>query len=320
VNRINKYAVGVDLGGTSIKIGMVSQTGKIITRYSIKTDADEGPKRIIKNIKQGIYELQKKANVTYDGIGIGCPGIVTPEKGTVENPPNFPGWKKVNLGKAISMEFEKDVFIENDANAAAIGELIFGNGSNFNSFIMVTLGTGVGGGIVINRKVYHGEFGAAGEIGHLSIDHNGPKCKCGSRGCIEAYAGNNYLVESVKEKLKKQKDSILNIHIKNNYELLTPKIIKEAADKGDEFSISVIEDLGLKLGAAFASLSNVLDISTYIIGGGVAGFGPLLFNSIKKSVRERVMAPLKPRVKILSAKLKNDAGIKGASALVFHGY
>jgi glucokinase len=320
VNRINKYAVGVDLGGTNIKIGMVSQTGKIIKQSSIRTEADEGPKRIIENIKRGIYDIQIQANVAIDGIGIGCPGIVTPDKGTVENPPNFLGWKKINLGKAISMEFEKDVFVENDANAAAIGELIFGNGKNFNSFIMVTLGTGVGGGIVINRKVYHGEFGAAGEIGHLSIDLKGPKCKCGSQGCIEAYAGNNYLIETVKEKLKKQKDSVLNVLIENNYDLLSPKKIKEAADKGDEFSISVIDDLGLKLGAAFASLSNVLDISTYIIGGGVAGFGLPLFNSIKRSLKDRVMAPLKPRVKILSAKLKNDAGIKGASALVFHGY
>ena len=114
--------------------------------------------------------------------------------------------------------------------------------------------------------------------------------------------------------------SYINVLIENNYDLLSPKKIKEAADKGDEFSISVIEDLGLKLGAAFASLSNVLDISTYIIGGGVAGFGLPLFNSIKRSLKDRVMAPLKPRVKILSAKLKNDAGIKGASALVFHGY
>ena len=320
MNRTNKYAVGVDLGGTNIKIGMVSQDGKIFKRCSIKTEADEGPKRIIENIKRGIYEIKTKANVTFDGIGIGCPGIVNPEKGTVENPPNFLGWKKVNLGKAISMQFEKDVFIENDANAAAIGELIFGNGSNFNSFIMVTLGTGVGGGIVINRKVYHGEFGAAGEIGHISIDYKGPKCRCGSRGCIEAYAGNNYLIQRVKENLKKQKNSILNLLIENNYELLTPKKIKEAADKGDEFSISVIEDLGIKLGASFASLSNILDISTYIIGGGVAGFGLPLFNSIKRSLKDRVMAPLKPRVKIISAKLKNDAGIKGASALVFHGY
>jgi glucokinase len=320
MNGRTKYAVGVDLGGTSIKLGIVSQEGKIIRKISVGTDAAKGSQRIIENIKLGIDDLQTKANVVIDGIGIGCPGTVNPEKGTVENPPNLQGWGKVNLGRAISMEFEKDVFLENDANAAAIGELIFGNGKKFNSFIMVTLGTGVGGGIVINRKLHRGEFGAAGEIGHVTINYNGPKCKCGSYGCIEAYAGNQYLKERVRNELKKHPNSLLLKLIGNDYSLVSPRKIQEAANKGDEFANFVIVDLGTKLGAAFASLSNVLDVSTYIIGGGVAGFGNPLFNSIKKSLTSRVMAPLKPRVKVLPAKLKNDAGIKGASALVFHGY
>ena len=315
-----KYAVGVDLGGTNIKIGLVTQGGKILKKLSVKTESDKGPQKVIENIKTGVYTLLKKTKVQIDGIGIGCPGTVNPEKGTVENPPNLEGWGKVNLGKAISMEFEKDVFLENDANAAAIGELVFGNGKNLNSFIMITLGTGVGGGIIINRKLHRGEFGAAGEIGHVTINYNGPKCKCGSYGCIEAYAGNQYLKERVRSKLKNHPDSLLLKLIGNDYSLVSPRKIQEAAEKGDDFSISVIEDLGVKLGAAFASLSNVLDISTYIIGGGVAGFGKPLFVSIKKSLTARVMTPLKPRVKLLSAKLKNDAGIKGASALVFHGY
>lgn len=315
-----KYAVGVDLGGTNIKIGLVSQGGKIINKLSIKTESEKGPQKVIENITTGIHALLYKTKVQIDGIGIGCPGTVNPEKGTVENPPNFKGWVKVNLGKAISMEFEKDVFLENDANAAAIGELVFGSGKKFHSFIMVTLGTGVGGGIVINKKLYHGDFGASGEIGHITINYKGPKCKCGSYGCIEAYAGNQYLKERVRNELKNQPHSLLLKLIGNDYSLVSSKKIQEAANKGDEFANFVIVDLGTKLGAAFASLSNVLDISTYIIGGGVAGFGTPLFDSIKKSLTARVMAPLKPRVKILSAKLKNDAGIKGASALVFHGY
>ena len=315
-----KYAVGVDLGGTNIKIGLVTQGGKIINKLSIKTESDRGPQKVVENIKTGIYALLNKTKVHVHGIGVGCPGTVDHEKGTVENPPNLPGWGKVNLGKAISMEFEKDVFLENDANAAAIGELIFGNGKKFSSFIMVTLGTGVGGGIVINRKLYHGEFGAAGEIGHITINYKGPKCKCGSYGCIEAYAGNKYLKERVRNELKKHPNSLLLKLIDNDYSLVSSRKIQEAAEKGDQFSISVIEDLGTKLGAAFASLSNVLDISNYIIGGGVAGFGKPLFDAIKKSLTARVMVPLKPRVKVLPAKLKNDAGIKGASALVFYGY
>lgn len=319
MKKITKYAVGVDLGGTNIKIGLVTEGGRIVNKLSIKTESAKGPQKVIENIKTGIQSLLGGTKVHIYGIGIGCPGTVDPEKGTVENPPNLSGWGKVNLGKAISMEFEKDVFLENDANAAAIGELIFGNGNKFESFIMVTLGTGVGGGIIINRKLYHGEFGAAGEIGHISINYKGPKCNCGSYGCIEAYAGNKYLKARVRNELKKHPDSLLLKLIGNDFSLVSPRNIQEAAEKGDPFSISVIEDLGMKLGVAFTSLSNVLDISTYIVGGGLAGFGKPLFDSIKKSLKSRVMAPLKPRVKVLPAKLKNDAGIKGASALVFYG-
>src|SRR3970282_1459632 len=146
MNGKTKYAVGVDLGGTNIKIGLVTQSGKIIKKLSISTEADEGPRRIIENIKTGIHSVLSQTKVKIEGIGIGCPGVVNPDIGTVENPPNLTGWNKVNVGRPVSMEFEKDVFVENDANAAAIGDLIFGAGKNLNSFIMVTLGTGVGGG------------------------------------------------------------------------------------------------------------------------------------------------------------------------------
>ena len=319
MNKKLKYAVGVDLGGTSIKLGLVSPDGKISKRISINTEAEEGPLKVIENIKTGIHAILAKSKIEVEGIGIGCPGIVSPAKGIIENPPNFKGWNRVYLGRAISMEFEKDVYLENDANAAAIGEMIFGNGRKLNSFIMITLGTGVGGGIVIDRRIYRGESGAAGEIGHTSINYKGPKCNCGSYGCIEAYAGSNYIKKRIIKELKKNKDSLLLRLINSDYNLISPKIIKEAADKGDEFSKLFIIDLGEKLGAAFASLTNVLDIGTYIIGGGVAGFGKPLFDSIRKSLKSRVMTPNKNSIKIVAAKLKNDAGIKGASALVFHG-
>lgn len=313
-----KYAVGVDLGGTSIKIGLVSEDGKIIKKISVDTEASGGPRKVVCNIKNGVHQLLSEINLPVEGIGIGCPGVVNPQKGTVENPPNFYNWKKVNVGRPLSMEFEKDVFVENDANAAAIGELIFGRGKKYHSFVMVTLGTGVGGGIIIKRKLYYGDFGAAGEIGHITIDYNGPKCNCGSYGCIEAFAGSQYLQKRVWKELKRQRGSLLNKMIENKYDLLTPSKIKEAADKGDKFALSVIEDLGEKLGAALASVSNLIDVSTFIIGGGVAGFGKPLFSSIQKTFSSRVLKSLRPRVKVVAAQLKNEAGIKGASALVFH--
>jgi len=314
----NKYAIGVDLGGSSIKLGIVTNTGRIIKKISIRTEAENGPKKVIQNIVSGINELIANSEYKIEGIGTGCPGVVTPGKGIVENPPNLPGWSKVNVGKIIHKEFKKRVYVDNDANAAAIGELIFGSGKNYKSFIMITLGTGVGGGIVINKRIYHGDFGAAGEIGHISIDFKGPKCNCGSYGCIEAYAGNSYFRQRVKAELKKHPKSKLWKIIENDLSKVSPKNVQFAAENGDAFSKTVIDVLGMHLGSAFASLCNVLDVSVFIIGGGIAGFGKPLFDSIKKTISKRVMAPIRPRVKVLPAKLKNDAGIKGASALVFH--
>jgi glucokinase len=315
---MDRYAIGVDLGGTNIKFGIVSEKGKIKDKISLKTFAEEGPEKVIAQIKSGIKEILSENKYKINGIGIGSPGVVSSDKGIVENPPNLPGWTKINLGKVIQKEFNLDVYVENDANAAAIGEMIFGAGKKYSSFIMVTLGTGVGGGVIINKKIYKGEFGAAGELGHLTIDYNGPRCNCGSYGCIEAYIGNNYLVHWVKDELKQNQSSKVLKLINNNYDMLTPKIIQDAAEEGDHFAQSVIEKMGKYLGAAFASVSNLLDISTFIVGGGVAGFGKPLFDSIDTAATERVLTPLRNRVEVLPAKLKNDAGIKGASALVFY--
>ncbi|MCJ7552922.1 MAG: ROK family protein [Ignavibacteriaceae bacterium] len=313
-----KAAIGVDLGGTNIKIGIVSSNGKILKKTSIKTEAHQGHEKVIENIKSGIKEILKSNKQKIKGIGIGCPGVINVKKGTVEDPPNIPGWKKVKLGSIIQKEFKIDVCVENDANAAAIGEMIFGAGKKYSSFIMVTLGTGVGGGIVFNKKIFRGEFGAAGEIGHISIDGNGAKCNCGSYGCIEAYIGNQYLKDRVRIELADQPDSKIWELIDNDLVNVSPRIIQNAAEQGDKYAKSIIHNMGVQLGTAFASLSNVLDISTFIIGGGVAGFGKPLFETICKTATARVLTPLSPRVKVIPAKLKNDAGIKGASALVFY--
>lgn len=313
-----KFAVGVDLGGTSIKIGLVDPNGKILKKKSIDSCASKGPDAVIEQIVKGIKLITNKKYDKILGIGIGAPGAVKLKKGTVENPPNFPNWGKVHLGKAIKEKFDCDVYVENDANAAAIGELIYGAGKKFENFIMITLGTGVGGGIIINKKIYRGETGGAGEIGHVTIDYNGPQCKCGSFGCVESFIGNNYLIERVKKQLQEKKDSQLNKLTGNDLNLLTPQLIHHAAEDGDDFAKSIIVDCGLKLGYVLASIVNVLDISTIIIGGGVAGFGQLLFDAVKLAIKERVIKPFKDQIVVKPAKLKNNAGIKGASALVFY--
>jgi glucokinase len=316
--KSQKYAIGVDLGGTNIKVGIVSREGRIIKKASLPTLAEKGQDKVISQIKKGIKEILSHNKLKIQGIGIGSPGIVSTKKGTVENPPNLPGWEKVNLKKIIKKEFNIHVILENDANAAAIGEMIFGAGKKIDSFVMVTLGTGVGGGIIINRKLLRGEFGSAGEIGHISIDFNGPQCNCGAFGCVESYVGNNYLVKRVQNELKEHNSSKILDLINGDLNLLTPIIIQKAQFAGDEYAASVINNLGLYLGVGLASTANVLDIATFIIGGGVAGFGRPLFNSVNETIKSRVLKPLIKRIKVIPAKLKNEAGIKGASALVFY--
>jgi len=318
MDKKEKYAIGIDLGGTNIKLGIVSEEGKIVKKATVETKADEGPASVISQIKYGINLLLSENVYKLNGIGIGAPGIVALKKGTVENPPNFPGWIKVNLGKILQKEFKTVVHVENDANAAAIGELIFGAGRTIESFIMITLGTGVGGGIVYHQKLFRGENGGAGEAGHTTIDFKGEKCNCGSYGCIETYAGNGYLIRRVQKELIEHKNSIIWDLISKNPGNLSPKIINVAAVKGDVFARSIIQDLGIRLGAAFSSMSNLLDITIFIIGGGVAGFGKPLFSSIKETMAQRVITPSRQRIRVIPAKLKNDAGIKGASSLVFY--
>ncbi|MBZ0199019.1 MAG: ROK family protein [Ignavibacteriaceae bacterium] len=312
-----KYAIGIDLGGTYIKLGIVTDSGKIVKKVVVDTMAQKGPDVIIAQIKKGIKELLDGNKLKIHAIGVGCPGVISTKRGTVENPPNLPGWDRVNLVKILEKATGKKVYIENDANAAAIGEYMFGAGKKYNSFVMITLGTGVGGGIILKRKIYRGEFGAAGEIGHITIDYKGPKCNCGSYGCIETYIGNHYLVDRIKKELSGRK-SIIKKLVHNDLTKLTPKTICEAAKAGDSFAQEVVKEMGVYLGAALASISNVLDIGIFIIGGGVSGFGKPLFDAIEENARARVLTPLRKRIKVIHAKLKNDAGIKGASALVFY--
>lgn len=313
-------AVGVDLGGTTVKVGLVDSKGRIVRKAVLDTFADEGPDRVVKQIKKCIYEVLKPGGYKIKGIGIGAPGVVQLKDGIVENPPNFPGWTKVKLGKKITEEFKLASFVDNDANAAAIGELIFGAGKKFDSFIMITLGTGVGGGIVLEKKLFRGSRGFAGEIGHASIDYAGPQCKCGSYGCIETYAGNNYLTARVKDALLQREDSLITRIMREEQIPLTPKIISRAMEAGDEFAISVVEDLGRKLGFTFANVANILDVTNFVVGGGVAGFGKRLFTAMEDGAKDRVGKSLKSFIKIVPAKLKNEAGILGASALVYYKY
>ncbi len=312
-----KFIIGVDLGGTYIKAGSVSKDGNLLNESSIPSMGEVGPEAVVSQIAKAVEAIkQKHPGEELLGVGIGSPGIVDLDGGTVKYPPNLANWKVFRLGEEVSKMIGARVEVENDANAAAVGEMKFGAGKGLQNFIMITLGTGVGGGFIIDGKVFRGETGGAGEIGHTTINFDGPLCGCGNHGCVEAYVGQKYLSRRVAEQLKDHPGSLINKLIAGDTDKLEPKIISQAADQGDEFALRIWKEVGMYIGTAVASSFNLFDVTTLIVGGGVASAGKPLFDSIAATVKERVLTSLKPRVKIFKARLENSAGVIGAAALI----
>jgi glucokinase len=317
-----KLAVGIDIGATTIKGGVVNTAErKILSQQKVDTLALEGPEKVLGQLFWVVHDLlQEFKHDEYVGIGIGAPGIVEQAGGIVKNPPNFSGWTEVNLGDLVQKKFKLPVVVENDANAAALGEAKFGAGVGRKDFLFVIWGTGVGGGIIFDGKIYRGPHGGAGEIGHTSIDYNGPVCNCGNRGCIESYIGQRYLSERTRQKLRQLPKNALSSKIiqlvDGNLELIEPYIISVAAEQGDQFAKEILLEAGNLLGVALASIFNVLDLRIAIIGGGISAAGDFVFDEIKKSAQNRALKSIKPDIEIIPAKLGNAAGIFGAASLV----
>ena len=310
-------AVGVDLGGTTAKAGLISSTGEIIAQSKVPTLADDGPKAVVGQVVKAIEEVLSYSNgATVQGIGIGAAGIIEKEGGTVKSPPNFKNWNSVPLGDEIQQVFKMRVEVENDANVAAIAEAKFGAGKEYPDFLFVIWGTGVGGGIILDHKIYRGPHGGAGEVGHISIDYKGVQCNCGSRGCVEAYIGQRYLSARTIEGLKLHPESKILQLVGGDLSKVEPLYINQAAEAGDAFARTIFEEAGLFLGTALASVMNIMDLRVSIIGGGVSAAGKFVFDAITKATIAGVQAPLKPGIKILPAQLGNTAGILGAAGLV----
>lgn len=311
-----RYGIGVDLGGTTVKSGLVNSGGKIETQCALPSLGDEGPKAVVGQIKQAIQEIVKRANgKSLDGIGIGAPGVVVKEGGVVKNPPNLSGWNEIPLGDEIQKTFQMKVEVENDANAAAIAEAKFGAGKKYPNFLFVIWGTGVGGGIISDGKIYRGPFGGAGEIGHISINYNGPKCKCGAKGCVEAYIGQKHLSRRAAKILKHHpRSKILNFA--GELSKIEPLHISQAAEAGDKIARRILVEAGSFLGVAIAAVMNTLDFRVSIIGGGISAAGNYVFDAITESAKAHVLTPLKNDIIVIPAVLGNSAGILGAAGLV----
>lgn len=311
--------IGIDVGGTNVKIALVDDKGKIIYSNSVPTYAQMGYEYTVNNIKQAIKDLMRETNTKagdIQGIGFDFPGQVDYKTGVVKLAPNIPGWVNVPIAKMIEEEFHIPTRIDNDVRCAALGELKFGAGKGCENFVCITVGTGIGSGLVINGQLVRGAANAAGEIGHIKLQmHDGPICGCGDTGCLEAFASGPSIVAMAQEYLKSGKSTKFREMAGVDGEI-TPYIVAKAAETGDPVAKRIFEITGTYIGMGLVSVINLLNPEKVIIGGGVAEAGDLLLEPIRKTIKERAMVIAGNSVEIVPAQLGNSAGVIGASMLV----
>ena len=316
---MGNYAIGIDLGGTNLKAGLVDREGKIHHRLSIKTENNADPQTISNQIFELIDKIVKvgvglkPAPTNIIGVGLGSPGLVDKKGETILFSPNLPLWRNIPIKRMVSERFSIPCVLENDANAAAWGEKWVGAGKEADSLVMLTLGTGIGGGIIINNKLWRGVNNVAAEIGHMVIQMDGPKCSCGNYGCIEAYASATALVRRFKELLKSGMPSSLK-----DAGDVTAKMINDAAFQGDKASLDIIKETGHYLGVALVNIMHVLNPEVIVLTGGMIGSGDLLMNPIKQVIKEKAFEASAKETKIVFSQLGNDAGIIGAAGCLLN--
>jgi glucokinase len=314
---LQKTAIGVDLGGTNLRFGLVREDEKIISRRRTGTVAVEGVEIVLERLTSGIQALAKKAQakgMKIAGIGIGVPGIISAKEGIVRLSPNLPGWKDIPLGLRLKESFSYPVHVENDANAYALGEYWFGAGKGTSSMVCITLGTGVGGGIILGGNIWRGADGMAGEVGHITVNPDGPLCQCGNRGCLERYSSATAVIEMADAAIARGKKTSLK-NLKKAGLAITAEAVADAAKKGDRVACRIFSEAGKYLGIAIADLINLLNIECVVIGGGMAGAWDIFIGPLKEEVRSRAFKIPARRCKIVRGKLKDDAGILGAAGL-----
>ena len=308
---MKKSAIGIDIGGTSVKLGLVDERGSIIFRESFLTKKFPGRDNLLNALASHtklLTAMARKNGYRVDGVGIGAPGPIDVELGFVYFFPNIPGWKNTPLRAVLEKKLKMKVRVDNDGNAMALAEYVFGAGQGSKSMIALTLGTGVGGGIVLNGRLFHGTSYSAAEIGHLTINENGPACGCGSRGCIETYVGNGYFVNEVRRRLEAGSGSMLNRWIRKG-EVLTPKLVQDAARAGDSFSKKMWDETGYHLGTALSGLVNILNPDRIVIGGGIALGGELILGPVRRTIAKKAFPIASRSARVLPAKLGPDAGL-----------
>ncbi len=311
------YYVGVDLGGTTVAVGLLDDRGHILEQAEAPTFAHQGHDAVIDRIARLIQRVIEGAGVSLEevgGIGIGVPGMLDMERGLTLFLPNLPGtWPKVPLAPRIEQAVGLPTFLLNDVRSITLGEKTYGAGREVDNMVCLAIGTGIGGGVVVGGKLLLGLDGTAGEVGHQVIDPYGPRCGCGNRGCLEAFASGPAIasmgVRAVKQGLTTRIGELCNYDLN----AITPKLIAQAALEGDAVAKEIYELAGFYIGIGVANLITILSPQMVVIGGGVAQAGELLLAPIRETARQRVHVTPFEKVQIVRAELGTDAGMIGAA-------
>lgn len=313
INPKRGMVASVDMGASHINIAIADFSAKIIEEVSLPFNIKLGPEVCLAKVSQILRELLDRCGVSISelmAIGVGVPGPVITDAGAVIAPPIMPGWDGYPIREALQKEWGLPVSLNNDAELGALGEWAYGAGRGEKNLAFIKVGSGIGAGLIINQQIYGGTTGSAGEIGHLTIDENGPLCSCGNRGCMEAFAGGHAIAQQAIELVKSGKRTLLSsIPLEN----LTAQDVAKAARRGDLPSQEIIMRAGTFIGIAIAGLVNLFNPGAVIIGGGVAQAGDLLTTSIRQAVRERSLRASEQGVRITTAMLGKRSSLMGAT-------
>lgn len=313
---MSEVLIGIDLGGTNVKTAVVSRAGEVLGKDSRPTRASEGPDVVIDMMAESAEAALSQAGVAQSTVlaaGIGAPGPMNWQTGVVFSPPNLPGWKDVPLADIMAKRLGVPCFVDNDANVACFGEFWLGAGRDVDSMVLLTLGTGVGGGIVVMGKLLRGPDGTAAEVGHLCVRRNGRRCNCGGRGCLETYASVTGMVRTAVDGIQAGHQTALVERCGGDLEKITGRMISEAAEAGDGFAAWVIGETGVWLGTAIGSLINLLNPEKVVLAGGMIAAGEMLFAPVRETAKRQSFEVPGSRASVEPATLGGDAGVIGAA-------
>lgn len=314
----NKYIVGIDLGGTTIQTVLTDEDYNVIAKYKSDTLAKEGPNAVIGRMMDAIDHVLEVSNLTRQdlmGIGLGIPGLMDADKGISIFSGNL-GWENVQVLQPFRDRFHVPVYMDNDVRVNALGEWYFGAGKGVKNMILLTLGTGVGSGIIIDGKMLRGPQSAAGEVGHMIIVEDGPACTCGSRGCLEVFTSATGMIRRCKELMLENRDSLLWQLCEGNIDKLKAHMIDKAYDQGDKVGRQVMVETAYYLGIGLTNLVNIFNPELVVIGGGVSKAGERLLGPAREFINKRAMVVQRQHYRLVAAQLSDEAGMLGACTLV----